>query len=459
VLGLFGGGALLGMVGVARAAEVKRRHRCRIWGMYVTPAARGSGAGRALLDAALAQARAWPGIAGVELAVSEAAASARRLYGAAGFRAWGREPRALRWQGRFADELHLALELDVENLDLDRARAPAGASAAGPAEPTATDRADRILARVARALGEGDALDGLVRRLPPSDLQSLLLHVFRQRSATRTPAELLAQHAGSRTLEPSAVEARLLLEVARAAFACAPAFEALELAPVAPLGTNRVLGSVDQNNCLATVRGVEVLADPTTAQALECARRRRGGARGTIRLCSASRALRLQPIDVPWFTPHFALFSMVSAGRDRGGLAFEMESLREHLGAYVALLRRLDGEGYAFPEIDVAVSHTRRDGRALDQARAEVLDPLGAAWPGVAWRIDLEREQGRHYYDGLCLRIDATNGEGARHNLADGGFTDWTRRLLSNAKERLLVSGIGSELVPKCFRRDPHRRA
>jgi hypothetical protein len=31
--------------------------------------------------------------------------------------------------------------------------------------------------------------------------------------------------------------------------------------------------------------------------------------------------------------------------------------------------------------------------------------------------------------------------------LADGGFVDWTQRLLGDAKERLLVSGVGSDRV------------
>jgi hypothetical protein len=43
-------------------------------------------------------------------------------------------------------------------------------------------------------------------------------------------------------------------------------------------------------------------------------------------------------------------------------------------------------------------------------------------------------------------------------SLVDGGFTDWTRRLLSNAKERLLVSGMGIELIPKRFREAPPAR-
>ncbi len=34
----------------------------------------------------------------------------------------------------------------------------------------------------------------------------------------------------------------------------------------------------------------------------------------------------------------------------------------------------------------------------------------------------------------------------------DGGFTNWTRKLLSSEKERLLTSGIGTELLLKAFR-------
>jgi len=38
---------------------------------------------------------------------------AKQLYEAAGFRAWGAEPRALRWNERFMEEHHLALDLST----------------------------------------------------------------------------------------------------------------------------------------------------------------------------------------------------------------------------------------------------------------------------------------------------------------------------------------------------------
>ncbi len=311
---------------------------------------------------------------------------------------------------------------------------------------------DKIIARIARVLAEGDAVEGLTRALPATDLQSLMLHVYRERGARRTPAELLEQYERRMMVQPSPFDVRLLLEVERAAFEQAAEFEAIELAPVAPLGINAVLGQIDQNNCLATVRSAEVMADPTTAKALECARRRRAGNMETIKLCARSKQLRLQPFDKPGFFPHFNIFSLVTAGRDRGSLAFELESLREHLGLYLGLLRRLGPLGFHISRVDIAVSDTARDENRLERARAEVLEPLAAEYPEATLRIDLTREQARNYYSGLCLSLDAFTRDGQRRNLADGGFTTWTQRLLSNAKERLLVSGMGIELLVKLFR-------
>jgi GNAT superfamily N-acetyltransferase len=117
VFGAFSGTDLVGMVGLHRAHGAKRRHKAVIWGMYVAPRARAKGAGRRLLDAAVAQARAWRGIEQVHLSVTDPAVAARRLYESAGFRPWGREPRALQWEGRFVDEQHLVLALFTDELE------------------------------------------------------------------------------------------------------------------------------------------------------------------------------------------------------------------------------------------------------------------------------------------------------------------------------------------------------
>ena len=82
-----------------------------------------------------------------------------------------------------------------------------------------------------------------------------------------------------------------------------------------------------------------------------------------------------------------------------------------------------------------------------------------AGMVGVVRAAERKRQHRSHlwgmYVSPRARRIDATDPTGVTLNLADGGFTDWTRRLLSNAKERLLVSGLGIELLPKRFRGGP----
>ena len=110
VFGQFNGSDLVGMIGLVKAAKVKLCHKATIWGTYVQPRGRNKGVGRALVGAAIEQARRWE-IDQLQLSATDAAPAARRLYEAAGFQQWGREPRALHWDGRFVDEYHFVLRL------------------------------------------------------------------------------------------------------------------------------------------------------------------------------------------------------------------------------------------------------------------------------------------------------------------------------------------------------------
>jgi GNAT superfamily N-acetyltransferase len=112
VLGAFEGDRLVGIAGVGRLSKRKQRHRAIVWGMYVSPPARGRGLGLDLLQAAVNRARSWTGVLQVQLSVTDAAPEARRLYERAGFREWGVEPRSLGEEGQFVAERHLVLDLD-----------------------------------------------------------------------------------------------------------------------------------------------------------------------------------------------------------------------------------------------------------------------------------------------------------------------------------------------------------
>jgi hypothetical protein len=81
----------------------------------------------------------------------------------------------------------------------------------------------------------------------------------------------------------------------------------------------------------------------------------------------------------------------------------------------------------------------------------EMLAPIAEEFSGVSCRIDGIRETGRGYYTDLCFHIDAITSNGDRVQLADGGSVNWTQRILSNAKERLVISGIGTERLCMVF--------
>jgi len=88
----------------------KLRHKGVLWGMYVRPAARGTGLAPALVARVLDHARGV--VEEVRLTVAASNAAAVRLYEAAGFVPYGLERRALRVGNAYHDEVLMARRLD-----------------------------------------------------------------------------------------------------------------------------------------------------------------------------------------------------------------------------------------------------------------------------------------------------------------------------------------------------------
>jgi hypothetical protein len=227
-------------------------------------------------------------------------------------------------------------------------------------------------------------------------------------------------------------------------------YTALELSPVCPLGTNAAIATVDQNKVITTIRNSEVVADATNVLALECASRRRHllqinpKNRERVRLCTSHRIVRGQAYQDPGLSPHFRLLGLCAAGRDEGSFQFETTSLVEHITFYLHLLREAIQPGYPVDQFRVTITDLEQ-GRRERTLKEHVLEPLMANYPGVICQFDPDRASGRGYYVGACFHIYATNAARNEFELIDGGFTSWTQQLLSNNKERLLISGLGIE--------------
>ncbi|OAF11015.1 acetyltransferase [Bradyrhizobium centrolobii] len=107
VFGAFTEQELLGVAGFRRQEGAKTEHKAVLWGMYVRPQARKSGAGKLLIDAIVAHAAKH--VEQLQLAVISENEAALRLYTAAGFVEYGREVKALKQGGRYFDEILMAL--------------------------------------------------------------------------------------------------------------------------------------------------------------------------------------------------------------------------------------------------------------------------------------------------------------------------------------------------------------
>ncbi len=172
----------------------------------------------------------------------------------------------------------------------------------------------------------------LAESLPPTDLQSLLLEVYRLRSRRQKPADVLAAYGADRFVRPSAISPQRLLAWEQTALSMLPeGFEALELSPVCPLGTSAVLAGVSQDWAVATARNTEVVSDSSNVLALECALRRKQSLKRDpksilpFHLAACHRLLRAQKFESPGMTAHFNLLALCSAGRGQRVLRVGVE--------------------------------------------------------------------------------------------------------------------------------------
>ncbi|MBK7369576.1 MAG: GNAT family N-acetyltransferase [Candidatus Eisenbacteria bacterium] len=113
VIGAFDGERLVGAAGLQFEQRVRTRHRCTLFGMYVSPAARGTGAGRALVMATLDAARARPGLTVIQLSAIEGNDPALKLYESCGFVRWGTEPKSFALEDGHLTRAHYWRELSA----------------------------------------------------------------------------------------------------------------------------------------------------------------------------------------------------------------------------------------------------------------------------------------------------------------------------------------------------------
>jgi hypothetical protein len=278
--------------------------------------------------------------------------------------------------------------------------------------------------RTWRQLPEG-AREALTDGLSPSELQTALLDVSRDRAAAVTPARLMQRWRDDRFVQRSTADPRALEKTQAMLWDRLPEqFAGVELSPLTPLGTCSAVATINQNQIVSTIRGTEVASDPTNELAIEAAVRRRAG-QARVDLATCQRVVRAQAVDGPGMFAHFQLFALVSSARDTGSGRVEAEMLTDHLRYWHDVLgdeARLTFTTFARSAVRERIEDTVRPALKVEFAE------------------DPERAKGENYYVDTALGVGLGDAD-----LGDGGFTRWTADLLGDAKERCLISCVSTE--------------
>jgi RimJ/RimL family protein N-acetyltransferase len=107
--GAFHGSELVGIAGLLTHEGQKEAHKGLLVGMYVRPSARNAGVARRLVEAIIEFAR--DRVELIQLSVVSENKQARRLYERLGFLEYGIEKKALKQDGRYYDEVLMAMDL------------------------------------------------------------------------------------------------------------------------------------------------------------------------------------------------------------------------------------------------------------------------------------------------------------------------------------------------------------
>ena len=292
------------------------------------------------------------------------------------------------------------------------------------------------------------AYAALARGMPASEVWSLLLSALRERAEQRTARSLTEQWERDRFVQLSYIDQRTLLELDSQLLAAAADFEAVELSPLAPLGSTSSVALTTQNRVVSTIRGTEVVSDPTNVLALESARRLREDPTRVVRFCTSHRCVRAQEVPkVPGFAAHFRMFCMTSAAHEIKDQAFLTDALTHHIRTHLHALERLEQHGYRFPNRRVRLLATEQRAPLARRIADSIADVPVALEP-------LEKQ----YYDGLRFMISANSVSGDDIPLIDGGAFDWLHKLAANRKLVFVASAIGSQLAAYAYRTVPGQK-
>jgi hypothetical protein len=297
---------------------------------------------------------------------------------------------------------------------------------------------------VAKKNGLSNLFDDLTEKLSPSELNTLLPELFRTKAKKLTAAELLRQFEKNRFAAPSEVDTINFkeFEIRCLKLAKSKGFIPITLSPLAPFGTCSALAFVDQNNVVTPLRGTEVVSDATNVFAiLMSSDFKKKKDHGLIKYATTHRHVRSQPLSNPAFTAHFGIFCLATGGPDRDSFTFELEQLMDHINIHLSVY----SNEFDLNKERLLLRVFLKEENEIFQQRLK--DNLRNITDPIIVQIERQLNPGDYYKLVQFKFFLVRNGQ--EINLSDGGFVDWTQKLIPHKKHRLIISGVGTELMHK----------
>jgi len=296
----------------------------------------------------------------------------------------------------------------------------------------------------AAKMGYPNLFEELSEKIPASELNTLLLELFRTRAKKVKPAELLRQFEKNRFASPSEVDTINFkeFELRCLKLAKGKGFLPITLSPLAPFGTCSSVAFVDQNNIVTALRGTEVVSDATNVFALLMAKELKTKKDNEpLKYAATHRHVRSQALSNPAFTAHFGIFCLATGGPDSGSFNFELEQLLDHIQTHLAVY---SNEFDLSKEQLLLKIFLKQENEIFKQ---KLKDRMKNMNDSMVIQIERQVDPGNYYKLVQFKFFVVRNGQ--EINLSDGGFVDWTQKLIPNKKHRLIISGVGTELIHK----------
>ena len=296
----------------------------------------------------------------------------------------------------------------------------------------------------AAKMGYTNLFEELSEKIPASELNTLLLELFRTRAKKVKPVELLRQFEKNRFASPSEVDTINFKEFELRCLKLAKnkGFVPITLSPLAPFGTCSVVAFVDQNNIVTALRGTEVVSDATNVFALLMAKElKKTKDNEPLKYAATHRHVRSQALSNPAFTAHFGIFCLATGGVDTGSFSFELDQLLDHVAIHFAVY----SNEFDLSKERLLLKIFLKEKNEIFQQKLK--DRMKNMNDSMVIQIERQVDPGDYYKLVQFKFFLVRNGQ--EINLSDGGFVDWTQKLIPNKKHRLIISGVGTELIHK----------